>query len=151
MEVFRLATAKYANDLSGTGARLHGGRWNQKGEAVLYTAGTRALALVEVLVHLTNAFLPLNYQLISLYIPDDSIIEFPIKSLPSDWKNLEPGESTKKIAAKWLITNEYLVMKVPSAVVEGEFNYLVNPLHADFSKVKILKTEPFSFDTRLLK
>lgn len=151
MEVFRLATAKYANDLSGTGARLHGGRWNQKGEAVLYTAGTRALALVEVLVHLTNAFLPLNYQLITLYIPDDSIIEFPTKSLPSDWKTLEPSESTKKISAKWLITNEYLVLKVPSVIVEGEFNYLVNPLHADFSKVKILKTEPFSFDIRLLK
>lgn len=151
MEVFRLATAKYASDLSGTGARLHGGRWNQKGDAVLYTAGTRALALVEVLVHLTNAFLPLNYQLITIYIPDDSIIAFPIKSLPSDWKNHEPNESTKKISAKWLTTNEYLALKVPSVVVEGEFNYLVNPLHADFSKVKVLKTESFSFDARLLK
>ena len=76
MEVFRLSTAKYANDLSGTGAKLHGGRWNQKGEAVLYTSGSRALALVEVLVHLTNAFLPLNYQLISIYIPDNSIIDW---------------------------------------------------------------------------
>ena len=151
MEVFRLTTTKYANDLSGTGARLHGGRWNHKGDAVLYTAGSRALALVEVLVHLTNAFLPISYQLITIYIPDDSIIELPLKSLPQDWKSIEPNESTKKIAAKWLIENEYLVLKVPSVVVEGELNYLVNPANLDFSKVKILKTEPFSFDDRLMK
>jgi RES domain-containing protein len=150
MEVFRLTSAKYAQDLSGTGAKIHGGRWNQKGEAVLYTAGSRALALVEVLVHLTNAFLPLNYQLITIYIPDDSIVEIPQKSLPKDWKNIEPQESTKKITAKWLTENEYLVLKVPSVVVEGEFNYLVNPLHSDFSKIKVLKTEPFSFDERLM-
>lgn len=151
MEVFRLTTTKYANDLSGTGARLHGGRWNQKGDAVLYTSGSRALALVEVLVHLTNAFLPLNYQLITIYIPDDSIIELPSKSLPNDWKSIEPNESTKKVAAKWLVENEYLALKVPSVVVEGEHNFLINPLHVDFLKVKVLKVEPFSFDTRLIK
>lgn len=150
MEVFRLTSAKYAQDLSGTGAKIHGGRWNQKGEAVLYTAGSRALALVEVLVHLTNAFLPINYQLITIYIPDDSILEIPSKSLPKDWKNIEPSESSKKITNNWLTENEYLVLKVPSVVVEGEFNYLVNPSHTDFSKIKILKTEPFSFDERLI-
>lgn len=151
MEVFRLSTAKYANDLSGTGAKLHGGRWNQKGEAVLYTSGSRALALVEVLVHLTNAFLPLNYQLISIYIPDNSIIELSTKSLPDDWKSIEPSDSTKKIATKWLINNEYLALRVPSVVVEGEFNYLINPLHIDFQQIKVLKIENFSFDDRLLK
>ena len=151
MEVFRLSTAKYANDLSGTGAKLHGGRWNQKGEAVLYTSGSRALALVEVLVHLTNAFLPLNYQLISIYIPDNSIIELSTKSLPDDWKSIEPSDSTKKIATKWLINNEYLALRVPSVVVEGEFNYLINPLHSDFQQIKVLKIENFSFDDRLLK
>ena len=151
MEVFRLASAKYSNDLSGTGARLHGGRWNQKGQAVLYTAGSRALAMVEVLVHLTNAFLPLNYQLITIYIPDDSVIELPQKSLPKDWKSIEPSESTKKLTTKWLSANEYLTLKVPSVVVQGEFNYLVNPLHFDFSKIKILKIEAFSFDERLIQ
>lgn len=151
MEVFRLSSSKYANDLSGTGAKLHGGRWNQKGDAVLYTAGSRALALVEVLVHLTNAYLPFNYQLITLHIPDDSILTLPIKSLSQDWNTIEPSNSTKQITSKWLIENQYLILKVPSAVVEGEFNYLVNPLHNDFSKIKILKIEPFSFDDRLFK
>jgi RES domain-containing protein len=150
MEVFRLSSAKYANDLSGTGAKLHGGRWNQKGEAVLYTAGTRALALVEVLVHLTNAFLPLNYQLITIYIPDESITEISLKTLPKDWNHLEPSESTKLMSSKWLSENEYLTLKVPSVVVEGEFNFLVNPLHEDFSKIKILKIAPFNFDERLI-
>jgi RES domain-containing protein len=150
MEVFRLSSAKYSTDLSGTGAKLHGGRWNQKGDAVLYTAGSRALALVEVLVHLTNAFLPLNYQIITIYIPDESITEIPLKMLPKDWNNLEPSESTKNISSNWLLENQYLSLKVPSVVVEGEFNYLINPLHEDFLKVKVLKIAPFNFDERLI-
>ncbi len=151
MEVFRLSSAKYANDLSGTGAKIHGGRWNRKGDAVLYTAGTRALALVEVLVHTTNAFLPLNYRLITIYIPDDSILTIPTKSLPDDWNNTEPSDSTTKISTSWLSTTEYLTMRVPSVVVEGEYNFLINPAHPDFSKVKVLRNEAFNFDNRLMK
>lgn len=151
MEVFRLSSSKYANDLSGTGAKIHGGRWNRKGDAVLYTAGTRALALVEVLVHTTNAFLPLNYQLITIYIPDDSILTIPTKSLPEDWNNIEPSDSTTKISASWLSATEYLTLRVPSVVVEGEYNFLINPAHPDFSKVKILRNEAFNFDSRLMK
>lgn len=151
MEVFRLSSSKYANDLSGTGAKIHGGRWNRKGNAVLYTAGTRALALVEVLVHTTNAFLPLNYQLITIYIPDDSILTIPTKSLPEDWNNIEPSDSTTKISASWLSAAEYLTLRVPSVVVEGEYNFLINPAHPDFSKVKVLCSEAFNFDNRLIK
>ncbi len=151
MEVFRLSSAKYANDLSGTGAKIHGGRWNRKGDAVLYTAGTRALALVEVLVHTTNAFLPLNYRLITIYIPDDSILTIPTKSLPDDWNNIEPSDSTTKISTSWLSATEYLTMRVPSVVVEGEYNFLINPAHPDFSKVKVLRNEAFNFDNRFMK
>ena len=151
MEVFRLSSSKYANDLSGTGAKMHGGRWNRKGDAVLYTAGTRALALVEVLVHLTNAYIPLNYQLITIYIPDDSILTIPNKSLPEDWNNIEPSDSTAMVSSDWLSSNEYLTLRVPSVVVEGEYNYLVNPAHPDFIKVKVLQNEVFNFDNRLLK
>jgi RES domain-containing protein len=151
MEVFRLSSAKYANDLSGTGAKIHGGRWNRKGDAILYTAGTRALALVEVLVHTTNAFLPLNYQLITIYIPDDSILTIPNKSLPEDWNNIEPSDSTAMVSSDWLNDSQYLTLRVPSVVVEGEYNYLINPAHADFTKVKILRNEAFNFDNRLIK
>ena len=151
MEVFRLSSAKYANDLSGTGAKIHGGRWNRKGDAVLYTAGTRALALVEVLVHTTNAFLPLSYQLITIYIPDDSILTISNKSLPKDWNNIEPSDSTAMFCSEWLKTNEYMTLRVPSVVVEGEYNYLINPANADFTKVKILQNEAFNFDNRLIK
>lgn len=151
MEVFRLSSAKYAHDLSGTGAKIHGGRWNRKGDAVLYTAGTRALALVEVLVHTTNAFLPLNYQLITIYIPDDSILTIPNKSLPEEWNTTEPNDSTAMVSSNWLNANQYLTLRVPSVVVEGEYNYLINPAHSDFMKVKVLQNEPFNFDNRLIK
>ena len=151
MEVFRLSSAKYANDLSGTGAKIHGGRWNRKGDAVLYTAGARALSLVEVLVHTTNAFLPLCYQLITIYIPDDLILTISNKSLPKDWNNIEPSDSTAMFCSEWLKTNEYMTLRVPSVVVEGEYNYLINPANADFAKVKILQNEAFNFDNRLIK
>lgn len=151
MEVFRLSSPKYANDLSGTGAKIHGGRWNRKGDAVLYTAGTRALALVEVLVHTTNAFLPLNYQLITLYIPDDSILTIPNKSLLEDWNSIEPSDSTAMVSSDWLNANEYLTLRVPSVVVEGEYNYLINPAHSDFMQVKVLQNDAFNFNNRLIK
>jgi len=150
VEVFRLSSAKYPNDLSGTSAKIHGGRWNRKGDAELYTAGTRTLALVEVLVHTTNAFLPLNYQLITIYIPDDSILTITSKSLPEDWNNIEPSDSTAIVSSDWLKANEYLTLRVPSVVVEGEYNYLINPAHADFMKVRVLQNEAFNFDNRLI-
>ena len=149
MEVFRLTTLKYAQDLSGIGAKLYGGCWNKPGQAVLYTAASRSLALVEVLVHVANAYLPTDYQLLTIYIPDNSITELPIKDLPTDWNNSPPSDNLKKISKDWLSTNQYLGLKVPSAVVKGEFNYLLNPLHLDMSKVKILSQEPFAFNSPL--
>ena len=149
MEVFRLTILKYAQDLSGIGAKLYGGRWNKPGQAVLYTAASRSLALVEVLVHVANAYLPTDYQLLTIYIPDNSVIELPIKDLPTNWNNSPPSDDLKNFSEDWLSTNQYLGLKVPSAVVKGEFNYLLNPLHSDMSKVKILSQEPFIFDSRL--
>lgn len=149
--MFRLTTAKYAHDLSGLGAKLYGGRWNKKGQAVLYTAGSRALALVEGLVHVANAYLPSDYQLLTIFIPDDSIYELPLKLLPNDWQSPTPPDILKSFSDNWLNKNEYLVLKVPSAVVKNEHNYLLNPLHEAIKKVQILHQEPFQFDDRLFK
>ncbi|TAE40319.1 MAG: RES domain-containing protein [Runella slithyformis] len=151
MEVFRLTTTKYAHDLSGLGAKLYGGRWNKKGQAVLYTAGSRSLALVEVLVHVANAYLPSDYQLLTIYIPDDSIYELSVKLLPSDWQSPTPPDVLKSFSDDWLLSNHYLALKVPSAVVKGEYNYLLNPLHEDIKRVQVLHQDSFQFDERLFK
>ncbi len=147
MVVYRLSKSLYANDLSGKGAELVGGRWNSKGNAVLYTSQSIALCVTEIAVHIPLGILPKDFELIHIEIPEDLILE--IKKLPKDWQTFPHSDSTQKIGDKFLKDLKYLILKVPSATVQGEFNYLINPRHKDFEKVKIRKKEKFSFDERL--
>lgn len=147
MVVYRLSKSLYANDLSGKGAELVGGRWNSKGNAVLYTSQSIALCVTEIAVHIPLGILPKDFELIHIEIPEDLILE--IKKLPKDWQTFPHADSTQKIGDKFLKDLKYLILKVPSAAVQGEFNYLINPKHKDFEKVKIRKKEKFSFDERL--
>ena len=147
MIVYRLSKSVYANDLSGKGAELVGGRWNSRGNAALYTSQSIALCVTEIAVHVPLGILPKDYDLIHIEIPDDNILE--VKRLPKDWQTFPHADSTQKIGDKFLKDKKYLVLKVPSAAVQGEFNFLVNPRHPDFDKVKIKKKEKFSFDERL--
>jgi len=150
MIVFRLTKAKYANDLSGKGAELGGGRWNSKGIAMLYTSDSRALCVTEIAVHLPLGILPKNYQLISIEIPDSEIFPLDKTFLPIDWKSISKIADTRRIGDGFVSINKHLVLKVPSAVVQGDFNYLINPRHPDFYKIKIQKVEHFDFDERLI-
>lgn len=150
MIVYRLAKTLYRNDLSGKGAEMVGGRWNSVGVPMLYTASSRALCTTEVAVHTPLGVIPEDYHMITIEIPDKAPIgELPLKDLPADWKSFPYKSSTKKIGDIFIKSAEYLVFKVPSAIVQGDFNYLINPLHEDVTKVKILSTEAYTFDERL--
>lgn len=150
MIVFRLSKSKFSGDLSGRGAEKAGGRWNSKGVAVIYTSETRALCSTEVAVHTPLGNMPLDYVITSIEIPDSiRIKELSKKELPADWKMLPHSHSTQQIGDQFVSEKKHLVLKVPSAVVQGEFNYLINPRHKDFSYISIKGTEPFSFDKRL--
>jgi len=152
MKVYRLCREKFENDLSGRGAKIAGGRWNSKGTAILYTSESRALCTVESAVHIPLGILPLDYKILTIEIPDSIKIEtLAEKDLPIDWKDKPPSNSTQKIGDKFIKNNSHLVLKVPSVVVQGDFNYLINPSHSDFDKVRILNSEPFFFDERLFK
>lgn len=152
MIVYRLSRGKYKKDLSGKGAKLAGGRWNSKGIPLLYTAQSRALCSVEIAVHVPFGVLPKNYKLLTIEFPNSVKTKvLSTNKLPSNWKeNPHPG-STQQIGDKFAEENKYLVLKVPSAVVQGAYNYLLNPNHTDFKKVAIVNIEPFEFDTRLFK
>jgi RES domain-containing protein len=150
MILYRISNCNYINDLSGTGTRLYGGRWNSKGKPGLYLASSRALAVLEVLVHLQPLLIPDNFCLAEIEVPDDSIEQVAVNHLPSNWKDISPPGDLKKIGDNFLLGKKHLTLKIPSAVVEAEFNFLVNPLHPDMQKVKILNQEPFSFDERLI-
>jgi len=140
----------YANDLSGRGAEKAGGRWNSKGTAMVYTSESRALCTTEIAVHTPLGILPLDYVIIAIEIPKTMAIEeLEIDVLPEDWKSLPHSHSTQEIGDSFVTTEKFAVLRVPSAVVQGEYNYLLNPLHKDFKKIKVKLIEPFDFDERL--
>ena len=150
MIVFRLSKSKFANDLSGKGAEKSGGRWNSKGTALVYTSESRALCTTEIAVHTPLGNLPLDYQLISIEIPKNVHIQELVSSdLPVDWKSIPYVYSTQAIGDKFVADGIYPVLKVPSAVVQDEFNFLINPAHTDSHFVRIKIIEPFNFDERL--
>ncbi len=152
MIVFRLANKKYRNDLSGTGAEITGGRWNFRGTKLLYTADSRALCMAEIAVHTPVGVMPIDYYLITIEVPDYSDIkQIESDSLPDNWRKFPYSKATQEFGEDFVDKNENLYIKVPSAVVQGDFNILINPQHSDFNKVKIIKTEKFNFDERLFK
>jgi RES domain-containing protein len=152
MIVFRLCKAKYCRDLSGKGAEKNGGRWNSRGIAVVYTSESRALAVTELAVHTPLSIVPLGIKIVTIEIPDTiPIYQINSSKLPKGWKQATHHPSTKKIGDLWLKNNEHLLMKVPSAVIKGDHNFLINPSHAEFHLIKILKTEEFFFDSRHFK
>lgn len=150
MLVFRLSKAAFCRDLSGSGAKLYGGRWNSKGKSVLYTSESRALCCTEVAVHMPLGLLPKDYFMASIDIPDKAPMDvLDATLLPSNWQQLPQSPSTQTLGDAFLQRNEALVFKVPSATVAGEFNYLINPMHPMIKKVRIVDVVPFSFDKRL--
>lgn len=150
MIVHRLSKSKFSNDLSGKGAELAGGRWNSKGTAILYTSQSRALCTTEIAVHTPLGNIPADYVLITIEIPDNAKIKaVEQKVLPVDWKMFPHPHETQVIGDQFVQDSEFLVLKVPSVVVQGEYNYLINPQHKDFNTIKLLHTEPFEFDERL--
>ena len=150
MIVFRLTQERYKTDLSGKGAQLAGGRWNSKGIPLLYTASSRALCVAEVAVHLPLGILPADYWLVELELPETALIEeISVPVLPPDWKNFPHNPETKAFGDTFFLNQKALVLKVPSAVVQGDFNFLINPAHPEFQLLKILSSELFEFDSRL--
>jgi len=150
MILYRIAKCNYADDLSGTGARLYGGRWNSEGKSAVYLASSRALAVLEVLVHLPPLMIPDNYCLVEIEVPDNNITTIEIEFLPHNWKDVSPPGALKQIGDEFLKRQEHLLIKVPSSIVPMEYNYLLNPQHPAAKKVKILKKEPYDFDQRLV-
>ena len=148
MIIYRICNSIYSDDLSGTGAKLFGGRWNSKGLPMLYATEHISLGVLEMLVH--NQFQDFKEALCLLYIsiPDTiAIKEIKISKLKTEW--IEDNSYTKFIGNEFIKSSSNLVLKVPSAVVNEEHNLLINPLHSDFKKIKIIKTTKFRTDERL--
>jgi RES domain-containing protein len=146
---FRIARTPYA-DLSGEGARLYGGRWNRPGLPAVYTASSRALSVLEMLVHLQPRRLPRDLQLFTIEMPDDAPSEvLAAERFPPDWRAI--GSSFCLDAGdEWLRRGREAVLWVPSAVVPDEYNAILNPNHRDAGRIQVVHRQPFGFDPRLL-
>lgn len=152
MNVFHLAREKFASPLSGIGAALKGARWNPIGIELIYTAQNRSLAMAEVAVHFTLATLPEDYMMVTINIPDEiECKQLTEADLPLDWNEFPHPISTQKIGREFVYENKYCALFIPSAVTQGDFNVLINPNHADFHKITIVKNEKFPFDKRIFK
>lgn len=136
---------------TGDGARIYGGRWNSKGVAVVYTAGSLALASIEMIVNLPAPKLLQKYVRISAQISSDFVSDLSEADLPEDWSSRPISPSTRAIGDRWAKKQSSAVLRVPSIVVPDEYNYLLNPAHPDFAKIEIGKPIVYYFDPRLTK
>jgi len=150
MYVYRIAKEKYINDLTGTGAKMVGGRWNPKGVPILYTSSSVSLAILEVLAHLPPAYFPNDMWMATIDIPEQLIQRTTMDVLPEDWNHVPPRISSQKYTESWFSEGVFLGIEVPSIISPIEKNILINPLHKNFNQVKMITSEPFSFDRRLI-
>ncbi len=152
MQVYRLSRKKYASELSGIGASKSGNRWNSKGTEIIYCANSRALAMAEVSVHLSLINLPNDFVMLEINIPKSITIQvLNEKDLPENWNDFPHNYKTQKLGDAFIYSNENCILKVPSAVVKGDCNYLINSHHRDFKKIKILNFYKFPFDKRMFR
>ncbi len=152
MQAFRIAKTAQIRDLSGTGAMLYGGRWNQKNIPVVYTSENRALATVEYLVHIPLSIIPGGISMACLDIPDDMIPEqVSIAKLPKNWRAYPAPEELAQLGTEWALAGRSPLLRVPSVIVAGEFNLLINPKHPEITRVKIARIEKYNFNKRLLR
>ena len=152
MKVFRLTRKKYRDPLSGKGAAIRGARWNSAGTEVLYTSSSRALAMTEVLVHLDRNIIPKDFVMVQVEIPDNPIAAtVPVDELPQNWNAFPYMEETQNLGDTFILKQENLILKVPSAIVAGDYNYLINTAHPLFKKIRIDSMSDFPIDLRLFK
>jgi len=151
MELYRITQQEFAEDLSGNGAKLFGGRWNSEGFFALYTSSSRSLALLETLAHTPAKMLEVKiYHLITLAVPDNLVTQkVAVKNLQNGWDAPDTRPFTKKIGDAFLTEKKYLMMQVPSVMMPEEMNYVINPMHTDMKQVKLVNKRRIDFDKRV--
>jgi RES domain-containing protein len=149
---WRIVKRKHAKHaFNGEGARTFGGRWNNPGVPLIYAAESESLAVLEMLVHLDAPELLARYVLFTVGIEMPLIMDADLAELPKNWKARSSTPTCRALGDKWAAGQMSVALRVPSAVVPSEHNFLINTLHPDFSRLTIAPHSPFRFDSRLFK
>ena len=148
MIVHRICGEAHNDDISGTGSKLFGGRWNSKGIPMLYASEHISLSVLEMLVHNHFKDFSVPLSLLKISLPETTPInDIKLTKLKSDWQ--DDISYTKFMGNEFVKSTAQLILRVPSAVITEEFNLLINPLHKDFKKIKIVDVKTFRTDKRL--
>ena len=149
MELFRISEEKYAAKLTASGIA---GRWNDDNEFVIYTASSRALGTLEKVIRFNSINPKVLYKVMVLFVPDEPeyITEIKINNLSLNWREIAAYPELKAIGSAWYANKKSLLLKVPSAVITKEYNYLINTQHLDFKNIKIAAIEDYFFDERII-
>lgn len=150
MEVFRISSEAYSKTLSCSGSA---NRWNLKGQHVLYTGSSRSLSSLELVVHKGAVKPTLTYKVMVISIADDDHLtkQIQVKDLPANWRSFAGYSILQNIGSHWYEAQDSLILKVPSAVIPMEYNYMINTEHPDFlANVSLVRTEDYFWDSRLL-
>lgn len=149
MVVYNIRKEKYAYQLLASGIA---NRWNKEEEFVIYAGGSISLSVLELLAHRSSIRIGEGYRLLSIQIDldNDDMMEVHIQDLPNDWKSIKSYPFLQEIGSDWYRNQKRLVLKVPSALLPWEHNYMINTGHPLFKeKVSLLSVEVFDWDVRL--
>lgn len=150
MIIYRLANTAFKDDLHGEGARMYGGRWNTKGLPVLYATEHISLAVLEVLVNKsTKELYQSSFHLLKIEIEESEVHYITISDLKKNWT--DDIEYTRAIGNRFLNDPEVWILKVPSSVINEEYNFMINPYHENFKKLVIIENKLYNFNYRLIK
>ncbi len=151
LTAWRIVKRKHARAaFTGEGARLCGGRWNSAGVAVVYTAQSRSLAALEMVVHLDSSELLDHYVVFEVGIPESLVAKVEPSELPRNWRADPPPVKVREVGDAWVRAGTRAVLQVPCVILPAEHNFLLNPRHPDFQKLAIGKPTAFRFDPRLV-
>jgi RES domain-containing protein len=153
LSLWRISKRRYADTaFSGEGARRVGGRWNSRGQGMVYTSGTLSLAALEVFVHMEVEDVATMLAYIQVDVPTEVKIEYlEVAQLPPDWRNIPAPAILATMGDDWFRSGSTAILAVPSVVIPLEYNYLINPSHPDFVKLTVELPQPFELDPRLWK
>ena len=153
LSLWRISKRKYVDTaFSGEGARRVGGRWNSRGQGMVYTSGTLSLAALEVFVHMEVEDVATMLAYIRVDVPTEVKIEYlEVAQLPPDWRNVPAPAVLANMGDRWFKSGATAILAVPSVVIPSELNYLINPSHPDFAMLAVESPRSFELDPRLWK
>ena len=152
LTVWRITKSRHATAaFDGEGARLFGGRWNSPGVPAVYASETRALAMLEVLAGLGETAKLDSYVLIGATLHESLVTALDARSLPENWRIYPPPAAARALGDRWLADARSPALRVPSALVPHEWNYVLNPRHPDFARIHIGTPEAVPLDPRLVR